>query len=48
MLLIKTLLCYFQLNEVFVDTKNTPIVKKRVQPIDKQGEFESRRSVFNF
>ena len=36
---------YFQMNEMFVDTKNMAIVKKMVKPRDQQGEFESRRSV---
>jgi hypothetical protein len=31
------------MNEVFVDTKRMPVVKKLVKPRDKQGEFESRR-----
>ena len=34
---------YLQQNEVFVDTKTMPIVKKRVRPIDQQVELESRR-----
>lgn len=29
--------------ELFVDTKSLPMVKKKVQPIAKQDEFESRR-----
>jgi len=29
--------------EIFVDTKNMPIIKKQVRPIEKQTEFESRR-----
>ena len=33
----------FQMNEMFVDTKNMAIVKKMVKPRDTQGEFESRR-----
>ncbi len=31
------------MNEVFFDTKNTPIVKKMVKPRTQQGEYESRR-----
>ncbi|XP_061192653.1 oxysterol-binding protein-related protein 9-like [Saccostrea echinata] len=31
------------MNEVFVDTKRMPVVKKLVKPREKQGEFESRR-----
>ncbi|XP_076440385.1 oxysterol-binding protein-related protein 9-like isoform X2 [Babylonia areolata] len=31
------------MNEAFVDTKSIPIFKKRVKPLDQQGEFESRR-----
>ena len=34
-----------QMNETFVDTKRIPIHKKRVRPLDQQGEFESRRLV---
>ncbi|XP_050400824.1 oxysterol-binding protein-related protein 9 [Patella vulgata] len=30
-------------SETFVDTKNLPIIKKRVQPREQQDEFESRR-----
>ncbi|GAB1607369.1 oxysterol-binding protein-related protein 9-like isoform X1 [Argonauta hians] len=30
------------MNEVFVDTKRTPIVKKKVQELDKQDAMESR------
>jgi hypothetical protein len=30
-------------SEVFLDTKNTPVMKKLVKPLDEQGEFESRR-----
>lgn len=33
----------FQMNEVFVDTKKMPIMKKLVKPTDQQTEFESRR-----
>ena len=29
--------------EVFVDTKNMPVMKKLVKPLDQQGQFESRR-----
>jgi len=28
---------------VFVDTKNVPVVKKLVKPLDEQGDFESRK-----
>eukprot|EP00105_Crassostrea_gigas_P005452 XP_011419068.1 PREDICTED: oxysterol-binding protein-related protein 9-like isoform X1 [Crassostrea gigas] len=31
------------MNEVFVDTKKMPVVKKLVKPREKQAEFESRR-----
>ncbi|XP_071120798.1 oxysterol-binding protein-related protein 9-like isoform X4 [Mytilus edulis] len=31
------------MNEVFVDTKKMPIMKKLVKPTDQQTEFESRR-----
>ncbi|KAK2164135.1 hypothetical protein LSH36_68g05061 [Paralvinella palmiformis] len=31
------------MNEIFVDTKTTPVIKKKVPPIDQQEEFESRR-----
>ncbi|KAK7503994.1 hypothetical protein BaRGS_00004726 [Batillaria attramentaria] len=31
------------MNEIFVDTKKIPIHKKRVKPLDQQGEMESRR-----
>ena len=34
--------------EVFVDTFNMPIVKKQVQSVGKQREFESRRYVPQF
>ena len=34
-----------QMNETFVDTKRIPIHKKRVRPLDQQGEYESRRLV---
>ncbi|XP_041358161.1 oxysterol-binding protein-related protein 9-like isoform X2 [Gigantopelta aegis] len=30
-------------SECFVDTKTIPIIKKRVQPRDQQGDYESRR-----
>ncbi|XP_064626227.1 oxysterol-binding protein-related protein 9-like isoform X2 [Lineus longissimus] len=30
-------------NEIFVDTRNTPIMKKMVQKLEKQGDYESRR-----
>ena len=44
-------LIYFlvlQRSEKFVDTKNTPIVKKQVLPRDQQGEYESRRYALYF
>ena len=31
------------MNEIFVDTKTTPVIKKKVPPIEQQEEFESRR-----
>ncbi|XP_076462615.1 oxysterol-binding protein-related protein 9-like [Babylonia areolata] len=31
------------MNEMFVDTKCLPIHKKRVRPLEQQGEYESRR-----
>ena len=34
------------MNEVFVDTKKMPIMKKLVKPTDQQTEFESRRYMF--
>lgn len=33
----------FQKNEVFVDTKTAPIIKKIVRPYDLQDAFESRK-----
>lgn len=36
---------FIQMNEVFVDTKTMPIIKKKVKPTDQQGPFESRRYV---
>ncbi|ESO12249.1 hypothetical protein HELRODRAFT_105256 [Helobdella robusta] len=30
-------------SEVFLDTKNMPIIKKQVKPVDQQEDFESRR-----
>nr|KAG5711752.1 hypothetical protein BaRGS_023516 [Batillaria attramentaria] len=33
------------MNEIFVDTKKIPIHKKRVKPLDQQGEMESRSAV---
>lgn len=30
-------------SEVFIDTKAIPIIKKKVQPVAKQDEFDSRR-----
>ena len=31
------------MNEVFVDTKHMPVMKKKVKPIDKQEAYDSRR-----
>lgn len=44
-LLMNLMHCLVQMNETFVDTSRIAIHRKIVQPVDQQGEFESRRLV---